>query len=222
MGCASWHKTLGELSQAVAELDQAIALEPNIARWYADRSYMHLLQIDYPSAIADIDQALKLDSTNSLYYLKKMEILVQRKMWDEAVAVAAEGLRVCPKYKADLYGNRAGCELIKGDYRAALADLDNAVREAPNSTHYLVARAELLATCSDKSLRDFDRAIADATRVAEQAGGKDAVSLDRVAFYCTLAGHTQEAEQWRAKAQALKPAKVTETTLPPLPPPSKP
>ena len=100
---------------------------------------MHLLQIDYPSAIADIDQALKLDSTNSLYYLKKMEILVQRKMWDEAVAVAAEGLRVCPKYKADLYGNRAGCELIKGDYRAALADLDNAVREAPEQ-HALPGR----------------------------------------------------------------------------------
>jgi tetratricopeptide (TPR) repeat protein len=213
---ASWHQPFGELAQAVAELDRAIALEPNVGTWHMERSRVHLARAEYRSAVEDIDRALKLDPTNSLYHLRKMEIFVRQRQYDEAAAVASEGLRVCTDRKADLYGNRASLMMLKGDYRAALADLDGALREAPADVHYQCVRAELLATCPDAKVRDLDRAIAEAAKIAEGAGGKDAEALQRVAFYCTLAGRAEDAERWRAKAQALKPTPAGDG-LPPLP-----
>jgi len=81
-----------------------------------------------------------------------------------------------------------------------------------------LAHAELLATCPDKSTRDLNRAITEMTRIAEQGDGKDVAAINRVAFYCTLAGRTEEAERWTAKAKALKPPPVIDPKLPPLPP----
>ncbi len=210
------HEQFGELTQALADLDKVIALEPNCARGYRDRSFLHVLRVDYPAALADIDQALKLDPTNTLYHLRKMEIFIRRGSYDEAEALANEAIRVCPKYKADLYGNRATLKLLKKDYAGALADYDAALVEVPTSLHYQAVRAELLATCPDKAVRNLDQAIAGAAKVAEQLGGKDAETLQRVAFYCTLAGKAEDAEKWRARAEGPK-ASVSADALPPLP-----
>jgi len=218
MARATWHQQFGELTQALAELDKVVALEPSCARGYRDRSYLHMLRVDYPAALADIDRALKLDPTYELYHLRKMQIFIRRGSYEEAEAVATEAIRVCPKNREDLYGNRATLKILKKDYAGALADYDGALRDAPKSVHYQAMRAEVLATCPDKSLRDLDRAIAEAARLAEQVGGKDAETLQRVAFYCTLAGRAEDAERWRVRAQGLKPSSSAADPLPPLPP----
>ncbi len=216
----SRHEQFGELLQAVADLNQAIALEPNVGTWYMERAHVHLLRADYRAALEDSDRALKLDPTNSLYYLRKMEILTRREQWDEALAVATEGLRVCPDRKSDLYGNRATLLALKRDYKGALADLDSALREAPGTLHYQRIRAELLATCPDATVRDLGRAITEAAQIAEQLGGKNVAALEQVAFYCTLAGRTEDAARWQARVSALRPPAPPE--LPPLPSPGKP
>jgi tetratricopeptide (TPR) repeat protein len=215
------HVQFGELLPAVADLNQAITLEPDIGTWYMERARVHLMRADYASALEDSDRALKLDPTNSLYYLRKMDIFVRREAWDEALAVATEGLRVCPDHKSDLYGNRATLRALKRDYKGALADLDSALHEAPGTLHYQRIRAELLATCPDDAVRDLPRAITEAAQIAEQIGAKDVAAIEQVAFYCALAGRTEDAERWRARASGLKPpAPMPE--LPPLPPAGKP
>jgi tetratricopeptide (TPR) repeat protein len=207
----------GSLNEAVADLDRAIALEPNVASWYVERSRVQLLRGDDKLAHEDIDRALKLDPTYSRYYQYKAELFLSRRMWDEAMTVVTTALKVCPDHKGELYGLRSVCALWKKDYRSAIADLDSAVNETPGSTVYQATRADLLATCPDEKFRDYNRAIAEASRIAEQGGNKEPELFNRVALYCTLAGRTEDAERWRAKAKALAPPPAKIEGLPPLP-----
>src|SRR5580700_5044343 len=49
-------RSQGELSNARADFDQAIALYPGYARAYANRASLFLAQRDFDGAIADLDQ----------------------------------------------------------------------------------------------------------------------------------------------------------------------
>ncbi len=207
----------GSLPQAIADLDRAISLEPNIGSWYMERSRVQLLRGDDKLALEDIDRALKLDPTYSRYYSWKAEMYLSRQLWDEAKAVVTQALSVCPDHKGELYGLRAVCAMRKREYRSALADFDNAVNETPGSTVYQSTRADLLAMCPDESCRDYNRAIAEATRIAEQSTNKDPELFNRVALYCSMAGRTEDAERWRARAKALTPPAPKIEGLPALP-----
>jgi tetratricopeptide (TPR) repeat protein len=207
----------GSLTQAVADLDRAVALEPNVGSWYVERSRVQMLRKEYALALEDIDRALKLDPTYARYHQYKVEMFLNRQMWDEAMTAATTALKVCPDHKGDLYGLRAMCALWKKDYRSAFADLDSAIAETPDPRIYQNTRADLLATCPDESFRDYNRAVAEASRLAEQGGNKDPELLNRVALYCTLAGRTEDAERWRTRAKALGPPPAKIEGLPPLP-----
>jgi tetratricopeptide (TPR) repeat protein len=198
-------------------LDRAIALEPNVATLYVNRCDVHNARADRKSALADIDRALKIDPTTAPYYLVKFALLGELEKFDEAADVVTEALRRCPEDSANLHAARAHARASKKDHAGTLADLDVAVREAPDNVTYRWMRVEVLAFCPDPAVRNRDRAAAEAAAVAEQPGGKDAESLRRVAFYYDLAGRAADAERWRARAGKLKPPPPPAADLPPLP-----
>lgn len=51
----------GKYDEAVAELTEAIRLQPDLARAYNARGYAYLLARDFQHALADFDQALRLN-----------------------------------------------------------------------------------------------------------------------------------------------------------------
>ena len=52
----------GDLTNARSDFDQAVSLNPNYARAYANRGNLAFAQRDFDGAIADFDQAIKLDA----------------------------------------------------------------------------------------------------------------------------------------------------------------
>jgi tetratricopeptide (TPR) repeat protein len=66
-GTASEHEARGraftqseKYPEALAELNQAIQLAPNVAHAYNARGYVYLRQHDYPHALADFNDAIRL------------------------------------------------------------------------------------------------------------------------------------------------------------------
>jgi tetratricopeptide (TPR) repeat protein len=53
--------TSGNYEEAIAELSEAIRLQPDFARAYNARGYVYLLKRDYQRALADFDEAVRLD-----------------------------------------------------------------------------------------------------------------------------------------------------------------
>jgi tetratricopeptide (TPR) repeat protein len=53
--------TSGKYEEAIAELTEAIRLQPDLARAYNARGYVYLLKRDYQHALADFDEAIRLD-----------------------------------------------------------------------------------------------------------------------------------------------------------------
>ena len=51
----------GKYDEAIAELTEAIRLQPDLARAYNGRGYVYLLKRDFQHALADFDDAIRLD-----------------------------------------------------------------------------------------------------------------------------------------------------------------
>jgi Flp pilus assembly protein TadD len=67
----------GKYDEAIAELTEAIRLQPDLARAYNARGYVYLLRRDNPHALADFDEAIRLSPgyTNAI---QNREIVVKR------------------------------------------------------------------------------------------------------------------------------------------------
>jgi hypothetical protein len=72
----------------------------------------------------------------------------------------------------------------------------------PGDSAPLVALARTLADSPDPKVRDPERAVGIAERAVELAGGRDAVSLDTLAFAADAAGLPERA--FRAQRRALE------------------
>lgn len=66
MGSTSVHLRRGEYDKAVADLTDAIRLEPKSPRGYSNRGNIYLLRGQYDKAAADLDEALRLDPNNAV------------------------------------------------------------------------------------------------------------------------------------------------------------
>ena len=51
----------GKYDEAIAELNEAIRLEPDLARAYNARGFVYLLKRDFKSALPDFDEAIRLN-----------------------------------------------------------------------------------------------------------------------------------------------------------------
>jgi Flp pilus assembly protein TadD len=60
-----------QFAEAVAELTQAIQLDPNMTLAYNARGYAHFRLRQFAEAIADFDQAIKLDPLYANAYLNR-------------------------------------------------------------------------------------------------------------------------------------------------------
>ncbi|NET73932.1 MAG: tetratricopeptide repeat protein [Sphaerospermopsis sp. SIO1G2] len=129
------YSELGEYDAALADFDDAISRDPNMAIVYSYRSYVYADLGEYDAAIADADNAIALgtdlsDSSRSAILHARASALLNNGQYEEAVVSATDSINlegVDSPDAARTYSMRSRANRFLGDYEEALADADKAI-----------------------------------------------------------------------------------------------
>lgn len=150
---------LGRAEAAVAELDTAIDLDPNMADAWLDRSAIHLDRSDWSAAESDASRALELDDTLPRAWRTRG---IARYKLGFLVAAAADLKRALDHHRNDPSAHY-WCGLAlrdTGDNRDAVAHFDAAIRLNDRYTEAYVARGKAHSNLGDMPAARSDWAIA--------------------------------------------------------------
>ena len=149
---------VGEIEEALALHEQAIALKPDDPKLYAARAEVYLKIGDVDHAKNDIAHALTLDPECAEARLQRAILIAGEGQLDEAIAEYDQLVDYKWAYHP-AYFNRARAYGLKGDYDRALADYDHAIKFSDEPTLAHAYRADTYY-----KIGDYDRAIADCGR----------------------------------------------------------
>jgi lipoprotein NlpI len=117
--------------QARHDLDQAIALQPDLARLYNTRGFIRASAADAKGAVEDFSQAIRLDPLFAVAWGNRAEALIGLGRLDEALRDLNEAIRLAPAYAHPLYDPyalRANLKEARGDIKGAKADRRESLR----------------------------------------------------------------------------------------------
>ena len=99
---ANAFRKLGDLDQAVAQLDHALRLEPGLAHLYRLRARLQLQRNEPERALGDFNQAIERETSNSTYRVDDLvdrgRLLLRGKKHDEALASFNAALTLRPDH----------------------------------------------------------------------------------------------------------------------------
>jgi len=155
------HAFKGDLGRAIADYDQAIALQPDYALAYYNRGLAYRDKGDLDHAIADCDQAIALKPDFAVVYLSRGLAYGNRGDLDHAIADYDQAIALKPDF-AVAYLSRGLAYGNKGDLDHALADYDQAIALKPDSAEAYLSRGLAYGNKGDlgHAIADFDQAIA--------------------------------------------------------------
>ncbi len=151
-------RSLNDVKGALADMDEAIKLEPHYSGYFINRAFMKYKLDDYFGSMADYDYALSLDPTNvTAYYnraLLKMEVNDNNKAIDDfSYVLKSEPTHVMARY------NRASLYYKTGQYKKAIVDYDELLKTYPNFQMALYSRSECKRLSGDVkgAEKDYNR-----------------------------------------------------------------
>ena len=158
----------------LADLDEAIRLDPKFAAAHLARASAYSERKDNDRALVDLDEAIRLDPALAVAYSERASIHHEEKKDNgRALADLSEAIRIDPD-DASNHAARGQIHYEAKDWAPAVADLTEAIRltrrdEGPapdfSTVHwYIFARGEAY-----RNLADYDRAIADYTETVRLA-----------------------------------------------------
>jgi len=113
------HRKSGEYSQAIADLDRAIELNPKLADAYTQRAYAYnqrKLDVSPQQILDDLNRAIELDSTSALAYILRGTLLEALNDHDAAICDYNHALRHNPRsFTALAYRARSKISIGKLD-----------------------------------------------------------------------------------------------------------
>jgi tetratricopeptide (TPR) repeat protein len=194
-----WYEK-GEYDKAIADDTQAIAIIPNYAVAYNNRSAAWNEKNQYDKAIADTNQALAIDPSYTDALISRSAIWYNQGEYDKAIADDNQALAINPSC-AQAYSNRGGAWNMKGEYEKAKADYNHAIAIDANSPAYYNDLALLQATSLDPAFRDAKQAFANASKAYQLANGSNANgTFSALAAAYAENGDFSKAVEWQTKA----------------------
>jgi tetratricopeptide (TPR) repeat protein len=151
----AWNQK-GDNDRAIADLDEAIRLDPTEALYYSNRGIAWRAKGDPDRAIADYTESIKLDPNYALAYNNRGIAWRLKGDYERAIADYSEAIRLEPK-SAWAYNNRGIAWRAKGDHERAIADFSEAIRFDPKHAGYRHGRCWARATAN----RDLQQALTD-------------------------------------------------------------
>jgi tetratricopeptide (TPR) repeat protein len=145
---------------AIADYDQAIRLNPQLAVAYYNRGITRYNKRDVDGAIADYDQAIRLNPRYADAYNNRGLARYSTGNVDTAMADYVQAIRLNP-HLAGAHNNRGIARFKKGDVDGAIADYDQAIRLNPQlaQAHCNRGIARLSKDDLDGAIADYDQAI---------------------------------------------------------------
>lgn len=135
----------GDDKGAIADLDEAVRLNPNRASFFRDRGIAHRQNGELELAIADFDQAIALDPRLAAAYANRGLALAARGDLDRAILSYSTAIRLSPA-DADALAGRGLAYLARGQTEDARADFEAVLALPPRRDDRArqIARAELM------------------------------------------------------------------------------
>ncbi len=150
----------GDYDRAIADYDQAIRLDPQLAAAYYNRAAAYQDKGDMDRAIADYSEAITLDPGLVEAYYNRGVVYGGAGEHERAIVDFDRVIAFNPQ-DADAHYNRAIAYANKGDYRRAIADFDQAIAIEPlfADVYVLRARAHDRIGQPEKAVADLDKAL---------------------------------------------------------------
>ncbi len=145
----------GKLDEAVALLDEAIGLDPQLAEAYAHRCACYSDREEYAKAIEDADRAIALDPEMACAFRYRARAACSLNQFESAISDLTRVLQLEPEEPCTYY-HLAGVRYGMGEYEAAIADIDRFLEKCPKTAAGYQARA-----WSRLGLHQLDAALAD-------------------------------------------------------------
>ena len=111
----------GRTTEAMADLNDALRLDPKDAKAYSTRSTLNLTKGDLSSAVADANEAIRLDAQCAEAFCSRSGAYHFQGNLDRALADASEVIRLAPD-RVTGYVQRGGIYRTKGDPSKAFSD----------------------------------------------------------------------------------------------------
>lgn len=176
----------GDLVKAIADMSEAITLDPDNGWAYANRGLARAWNGEPEKAQDDLDKAAAINPRNYVIYHARAKLLEDSGEIGPAIAALnraidlKEGNLWAIQRRADLY-------LMRKDYPLALADIDTVLKLSPNNTGGLLQKARI-----ERVTGKYDAALATLDSLEKQPSNTIDVSAQR-AFVHVLMGKPSEA-----------------------------
>ena len=169
-----YHHQAGRLQDALADYDQALALDPQNANlWHARGDVLSDLNQD-DSALVNFDRAIALQPTLAAAMNNRGRVRLRRGDLAGAVADFTHAIEVDPRQRY-AYMNRALARFSLGEYEGSIVDSRRAISLEPgNATNYLqsgsIAFCEYRLGRHREAVTAFDQAIGGAPESEARLG----------------------------------------------------
>ena len=134
----------GQVAAGIADLSVFIKQNPGSSLAYTKRGVRHIWNDDPTRAEQDLRRAIELDATNAEAHDDLGVILAQRKQYDEAISHLQQTIKHDPAYQKGFH-NLATVYFITGDFKLALAMVNQGLALDPASRDSLLLKGEVLA-----------------------------------------------------------------------------
>lgn len=192
-----------QVDGAISDFDAAIKINPSYAMAFDARGNAFILKKDYNRARKDFDEALRLEPDYAAAYHDRGRIQPDK---TNALRDLSRAIDIQPR-AVDFRLSRALFTAMQGDNDLAIADLNDALRFAPDHADLYLIRGNGWIGLNDggRAMQDFDKAIALDPQNSANVGAM-AWSLKGQLYY--LRGNFDAAAQSYDKAVGLAPKEV--------------
>jgi tetratricopeptide (TPR) repeat protein len=123
-------KEQGKFENALEDLNEAIRLDPNRARYFSNRGLVYDRLDEFERAIADYNEALRRDTTDAQTYCNRGRAYRATKDDDRAIKDYNQAVQLDPQL-ADAYFHRGNVYKARKEYPQAVRDYGEAIRLEP-------------------------------------------------------------------------------------------
>lgn len=185
-------KEHGQATEAIKEWKRALLLKPDEPNIHYNMGLAMAEQGDYDQAIRHFNASLTAEPNWAQAHYNLGCAYYQQDKFDLTIKHCIEALRLKPDYP-DAHYNLGLVLARQGKYDDAIKHFAKVVELDPNSVDALENAAWLLATISDVSVGDANKAVEYAERACELTGYKDIRALDTLAASYAAAGRFDDA-----------------------------